>query len=677
MQRVREPKEFRIGDKVQVKSQYQENTWNNATIKGFSDGKYTVEHRFGSIEVISDKNRLRPQPTFSIGEVVEARSNAGPTFYSGKIIAIDDNGLYTVQYDSHMIEGNRIENGLPEMYEGQQLIRRQDEDVQIIAPDKEPSAADVTPKEDRIDIKVIPNPFQAQNLCVSIENEVPKAEIYCLRYKTFQHILDKIKFLMPVVLDRIKTVGFMRNTTTVHENIVLVRLGYFMIKYTAGNQYEHEIDRLKLYKICRPQIQNAFDMLIGVDYLNDAQFKELQEISEEFNTLLFTLVKKVFFECRLRTKLENVDFSQCFSLDLYPERSHSAGHMFHTDSVKSHVDVSLFSLTYLLQPGVVMKGPTIVKKVSDTSTPGNLQELYPETPENYKEARSRVQLTLAVEDGTTIALDNDIYLHATPDPVVRTRLVGDNSIGIDAPITIFPNRGKTIEHELFSMKSVGKSTLTGREFEETKRQIEHNTENSTRSFVRTWFIRSFPQDLQGNFDNNEYPTLTKMLEGLPEQLLCDTSNPSNIYCQNLNTYLEGDLSSSEKDLFDDIAEYKGTTSIVAVNRFLTPGVILEHVGPLFSLGGAKDEEQNNDTCSIVKKSTDANFDKELKEILGSTENLIIGELPNTSKGGLLMRKMRKAKKTRKIKNVKKTKKIRKMNKKRKNIQSKRKRKYKK
>jgi len=691
MQRAREPKEFKIGDKVKLKKKIN-NTWTNATIKDFNGRNYTVEYRYGYYEIVgANENRLRPRPTFSIGEVVEARSKAGPTFYSGKIIAIDDNGLYTVQYDSHMIEGNRIETGLPEMYEGQQLIRGQDEDFQIIAPDKEPSAAAVPQKINRTDIKEIPNPFQAQNLCVSIEEEASKAHIYLLRYKTFKSILDKIKELMPIVLEHIKIIGFMRrveipipNTVPVeytfennetHNEINLVRLGYFMIKYTAENK------RLQLYRIPERHILKGFNVLKSIDQPNDDQFNELKSRSDEFNRLLFTLVKKVFFECRIRKQLDNANFSQCFSLDLYPERSHGQAHMFHTDSVKSHVDVSLFSLTYLLKPGVVMKGPTIVKKVSDDISSG-LKELYPESMENYKEARSRVQLTLAVEDGTTIAIDNDIYLHATPDPIVRTTLVGDNSIGINAPITIFPNREKRIEHELFSMKSVGKVDLSKADFETAKGQIERATSESQRSFVRTWFIRSFPADYNEDDDNNYtgYPTLTRLLEEDRSCLLCDTTNPPDRihpdkYCQNLKEYVEGD--EVVYDIDDYINEYKKTTSIIAVNRFIEPGLILEQAAEKYSSGGAKDEEQNNDTCSIVKKSTDANFDSELKEILGSTENLIIGELPNTSKGGLLIKKMRKIRKTRKIRNVKKTRKIRKMNKKRKAMKSKRKRKYRK
>ena len=668
MQRASE-KQFRKGDKVQIKSQHQEDTWTNATIHDSNGRYYIVEYRFGAYEIVNPaENRVRPRPTFSIGKDVEVRSKDGVDWYPAKIIAINDDGLYTVKYDSDITEGE-----IPEFANGERVIR----------PVKKP----LDRSDFRYDIKKAPNPFEAQNLCVSIEEEVSKAHIYFFRYKTFKSILDKIKELMPIVLEHIKIIGFMSNIKTpipntnpqeyndvlteLHQKIDLVRLGYFMIKYTAENK------RLQLYRIPERHILNGFNVLKSIGQPNDDQFNELQSRSDEFNRLLVVLVKKVIFECRIRKRLDNVNFSQCFSLDLYPERSHGQAHMFHTDSVKSHVDLSLFSLTYLLEPGVVMKGPTIVKKVSDDISSG-LRELYPVTKENYNEARSRVQLTLAVEDGTTIALDNDIYLHATPDSIVRTTL----DDGIIAAPTISPDPEKRIEHENFDMVSLGKSSLSREDFEKEKELIERATREKQRSFVRTWFIRSFPADYNESDDNNYtgYPTLTRRLEEDGSCLLCDTRNPPdeihpNKYCQSLKQYVEGNEFVYNID--DYINEYKETTSIVAVNRFIEPGLILEQAAEKHRLGGAKDGEQNNDTCSIVKKSTDANFNKELKEILGSTENLIIGELPNTSKGGLLIRKMRKTRKIRKTRKTRKIKKVRKINRKRKTIQSKRKRKYKK
>jgi hypothetical protein len=222
------------------------------------------------------------------------------------------------------------------------------------------------------------------------------------------------------------------------------------------------------------------------------------------------------------------------------------------------------------------------------------------------------------------------------------------------------------------MVSVGQSDLgedkfEKDKFEKAKKKIEKDTEKSTRSFVRTWFIRSFPEDLPGDDEFNSYFGLTRQLQS--KHLLCDTggtgNSVSNTYCKALKEYVEGTVRT-------DIDKYLVETSIVVVNNFIAPELILSRVAHYVSLGGSKDDEQNNDTCSIITKSTDANFNKELNKILGSTENLVIGELPDIIKGGL---KMRKNRKTRKIRKFRKTKKIRKMNKKRKTTQSKRKKKY--
>ena len=499
------------------------------------------------------------------------------------------------------------------------------------------------------------SPFEPTNLCVSIQRVISTADIYCFRYQTFPEIMSVISELMMKIVSRIELLGYsyyvknlrQHKPDEFNERLIeittgtseLLNLGIFMIKYTASNR------RLLLYRIKPALIPEAFLSFYDGNshFLSNTQFNYYLQNSD-FNQLFSAIIKKVFFECLIKIKLNNVNFTQCFSLDLYPVRNRvSRQHLFHVDSVR-YMDVSLFSLTYLLPPGRIIKGPTIVKHIGDR----------------------RVQLTLAVENGTTIAVNNSFYEHATPDFIVRTRHEDD-----EAEQSVYVNNR-------FNMYSLGKSSLPRTEFEKKKRQIHSDTSENTRSFIRTWFIRSFPADWPGESDlggpglQPDYPGLTLALEQDSTSLLCDTSRVSstNNMCLDLKIYVE-------RVVVQHIKQYRKSTSIVDVDESLTPEAVLIQVAPHVSLGGAKGQEQNNDTCSIVKKSTDANFEEDLEEILDSTENLIIGQLHNTIKGGLLIKKMRKNRKTRKIRKFKKTKKIRKINKKRKNMQSKKKRKYRK
>jgi hypothetical protein len=220
--------------------------------------------------------------------------------------------------------------------------------------------------------------------------------------------------------------------------------------------------------------------------------------------------------------------------------------------------------------------------------------------------------------------------------------------------------------------------------------IEKDTRGSTRSFIRTWFIRSFPQDFPNEADfekdstftspkiEGNYLNLTIALQSDPTDLLCDTANAIvGSYCDDLRRYVEVDP--SVRNIANDVDEFNRSTSMVTVNQYMAPEYVIEKIAPEYSVGGTKDEKEveEEDTCSIIKKSTDNDFEEELEEILDSPDNLIIGELPDTIKGGLLIRKMRKNRKTRKVRKTRKTKRVRKINKKRKTMQSKRKRKYKK
>ena len=321
---------------------------------------------------------------------------------------------------------------------------------------------------------VPPNPYDTENLCVSLQSNLSRADIYCLRYQTPDHIMSVITELTPRVLGNIMHDGYSIAGVERTGPIQLVRLGYFMIEYIS------DIRELKLYKIPENLMQNGFNILHSspaVAYLSDIQFDRQKSIPG-FDRLLSALVKKVFFECRIRQGFAPITFRQCFSLDLYPERELSSpNHGFHSDSVNSHIDVSLFTLTYIIRdPTVVIKGPTLVTKV----------------PYPASSLDDRLGITFAVRNASTIGVDNDILDHSSPDATVRTTHSSDAYhtppipvLGIDAAMQPSP----------FVMHSRGKDIFHSKDaFDELKTKMEDNTESTPRSFIRTWFIRSFPVD---------------------------------------------------------------------------------------------------------------------------------------------------------------------------------------
>jgi hypothetical protein len=323
-----------------------------------------------------------------------------------------------------------------------------------------------------------PNPINTYNIAIPLINpdEPNKAHIYLLRQQTPEVILRKIDANYFAVLNQIQSLQGLG----VH---FLTRIGYFKFEYKAS--------QIKLYYIYNPEVNvPGFDSIhrnaqgdIIYPFLSYEQFNFLLQESGEFRTLFTGLVEKTIYEIFIRKNLHtDVDFEQIVSLDLYPNRAKDESTVlkFHVDAT-SEMETAFFTLMYLMPENIKIKGPTIVTRT--------------ETP-------VRNQVTLIVENGTIIGVDNDVVLHATSDSIVR---IFEEELVIPAndqnqhpefnlrtknkDEMIESYRSRRINEEM--EKGINKSdaaAIVDREIRDTIAGIEENTRDIPRSFIRTWYL---------------------------------------------------------------------------------------------------------------------------------------------------------------------------------------------
>ena len=332
-----------------------------------------------------------------------------------------------------------------------------------------------------------PNPINTYNIAIPLINldEPHKAHIYLLRQQTPEHILSKIDANYLAVLDRIQ---FLQGLG-VH---FLTRIGYFKFEYKAPQfKFEYKASQFKLYYVNKPD-ENipGFDSIhrnaqgdIIYPFLSYEQFGILLQESEEFRTLFSGLVEKTIYEIFIRKNLHtDVDFEQIVSLDLYPNRAKDESTVlkFHLDATPD-MPTAFFTLMYLMPENIKIKGPTIVTRT---------------------EMPVRNQVTLIVENGTIIGVDNDVVLHATTDSIVRIfeeelvipandqnqhpefNLLTKNK---DEMIESYRSR-RIIEEMEKGINENYAPAIVDQEIRDTIRMVQQNTSDVSRSFIRTWYL---------------------------------------------------------------------------------------------------------------------------------------------------------------------------------------------
>ncbi len=411
---------------------------------------------------------------------------------------------------------------------------------------------------------VIRKPFETSDLC--IKRGTSDTVIYMLRLQVHQGIMDIISRDYEPVLKAIRQIVGL-------PGITLTRIGYFNIEYTKDNP------TCRISKITDIPTAMASVGAANIIQLNNEQFNIL---FRDFGDFFYALFNKTVIE-QLFRQGEPDSFNINIAIDLYPNRSlGESQHLFHRDATE-HCPTTFFTLTYLVKnndtemydPSILIKGPTVV-----TAT---------------EQITDRTQATLAVRHGTTIGIDNTLVLHATSDAIVRLPTLCTSET-IEAAIS---------RHPEFRYKTQPKQEYPDATTIAMQERVEQCTRDTTRSFVRTWFIPDFPNDTLRLFD----------------EIFINMEHLIDIYNQ-----LRGIIFSTMED---------------------EPNVVLSMLSKI-SLGG-----QKGGMCLI-----DINKNKESKDffnkIAASNENLIIGSLHTT--GGFMKNKNKnKNKKSCKSKNSSKNK----------------------
>ena len=112
--------------------------------------------------------------------------------------------------------------------------------------------------------------------------------------------------------------------------------------------------------------------------------------------------------------------------------------------------VDFFTLTYILPENVIMKGLTIISKNKDTQ-------------QNYS-------LSLAIKNGTTLGIDNDIMYHATPSSSIARP---GSEIEIYEESYRLPNLNLLQSHIRQPNTNIGDMDIT--------------VADQKRSFIRNWY----------------------------------------------------------------------------------------------------------------------------------------------------------------------------------------------
>lgn len=305
-------------------------------------------------------------------------------------------------------------------------------------------------------------PLDMRGICAQVITSGGWADIYLLRYQTPETLMTTFFNLIKEVYDRL-------NTTYFNGIAQLIGLGYFHLRYDGKKGMSVEI-------YDDETIQSAIKSIPNKPTLSMEQFFQAANDLPAFVDLVKALIFKAFLELFVQSNLRrDVSFDYIVGLDLYAYRNPVQSLLFHKDATPS-ILTQFFTLTYIIKdPSIIMKGPTIV------------------TDENMTRKAS---LTMAVKNGSTVGVDNRIVLHATPDSEVSIPTTESERLWRER--LILP----TIEASQFVLKTVRaesdyeRSDLAA-DLEVRKRQIakiEGDTLNTQRSFLRTWYITSFPND---------------------------------------------------------------------------------------------------------------------------------------------------------------------------------------
>jgi hypothetical protein len=343
------------------------------------------------------------------------------------------------------------------------------------------------------DIQQNIKPFEIKNLCVKSDNS-----IYILKMQVLKSIMDVIQDNFELVLRDISRFFF------ANARLDLIRLGYFGIKYTNADR------KIKVFYI--EYIDNA-KISVNIDTLTQKQLLDFISSDIRYKTFFENLILKTLMEQIVKQGTMN-DFEIHVSIDMYGTRTKNAStvNKYHQDAT-AECPTDFFTLTYLLKHpvtniydrGLRIKGPTVI-----TATDLHNPDI------------ERNQVTLVLEHGSTIGIDNTLVLHSTSDDFVRMPLICDmvgkikDQVEFQNVLTGTPN--------ILTMKSKSKSGRMNAQTRQYYDELATCQRSVDRTFVRTWFIPSFPMDPNFRFfPIYEIPLTAQMYQDIATYL-------SSVHC---------------------------------------------------------------------------------------------------------------------------------------------------
>ena len=437
------------------------------------------------------------------------------------------------------------------------------------------------------------DPLDMRGICAQVITSGGWADIYLLRYQTPDA-------LMKIFYNLIKPVYDDLNTTYFNGRATLIGLGYFHLRYDGKKGMSAEI-------YDTGTIPSAIESIPNKPTLSMEEFFQAANGLPIFVDIVNALIYKAFLELFVQSNLRrDAPFDYIVGLDLYAFRNPVQSLLFHKDETAS-ILTQFFTLTYIIKDqSIIMKGPTIV------------------TDEDMERKAS---LTMAVKNGSTVGVDNRIMLHATPDPEVSIPTTESERLWKER--LILP----TIEAQQFVLKTVRAASDYDRselaaDLDIRKRQIakiESDTLKTQRSFLRTWYITSFPNDPGAR---------TVPINGLTlswdylESLISDLEEKTcfvNRRVMPAHEFIESKLAKR--------ISLGGAETIVE-----TLPKPLQYEAPVFKKNGGP-VTSNQETIAPVNEPSiaDVFYSPKFRELLTSTDNFILGSvitsaaLPNGGK----------------------------------------------
>lgn len=305
------------------------------------------------------------------------------------------------------------------------------------------------------------NPFDKAGICSQVILGNGGANVYLLRYQTPEVLMATLSGLTAPVYNMLNEMHF-------EGRAQLIGLGYFYLRYDGKGGMSAEI-------FDTGTIPSAIASLPNKPLLTTTQFFEAGTNVAGFSDLVTALVYKSFLELLIQSNLRpEVAFECRVALDLYATRSPQQALLFHKDESLG-ISTQFFTLTYIIEdPSIIIKGPTLVAT---------------------KDAPVKSSLTPAVRNGTTVGLNNKMFDHSSPGREISIP-TGAQRIWKTSDV---PYQRETSNFTLSDLRNSADYTGPELAADSTARQeqiakVQSDTATTQRSFLRAWYITSFPYD---------------------------------------------------------------------------------------------------------------------------------------------------------------------------------------